>query len=257
MSDTFKLFEFNYSSFNLKPYLGNTGSSSQLLKDIILKLRETDFPSDKRIIDRFEKRSNSPKRKLIIVSHRFDDSGRRCFGKIALIKNKAPLLLGEGNIIEEIEKGQSKEFIEITNYVINYNVDSDPVIMFEYNYEGPRLSDFEFYIRQIAKEFKIAKNIKYILHLNSAYEQLDNTLINVFGINVKINSLEANKTNWLKSLQNIEDDTGFKDVRLEFFYKRVKDLNGVYYKNEKGLSFAKKLINWLKFDENNIEHLED
>ncbi|MBL7935712.1 MAG: hypothetical protein JNM51_07875, partial [Bacteroidia bacterium] len=154
----------------MKPYSGDSGTSSQLLKNIILKLNEDEFPSEKRIIDKHENRKNSVRRKLVIISNRFEDKGVRCHGRIALIKNKAPLVWGGKDIVEQIEKESNKQFIEITNYTINFSSDSEPIIMFEFNSEGPRLSDIEFYVRQIAKEFRLAKNIQTSLHLKTSYE---------------------------------------------------------------------------------------
>lgn len=258
MTNHYKQFEFNYASFSMRPYSGREGDSSRLLKDIVLKLRDKDFPNDKRVIDRYANRNTSPRRKLVIISNHYEDGGKRSFGKLALIKNKAPLIWSTGDIVEEIEKEENKEFIEVTNYVIHFSDTSEPVVMIEYNHEGPRLSDFEFYIRQIAKDFKIAKNITYSLHLNTNYNELDQDLSNVFGITVKVNSVTStDNSNWLNGLKFLNSEAGYKDVRLEFFYNRSKDREGKYLKNTRGLSFAKKIIGWLKKDNNNIDCLDD
>jgi len=257
MPEVYTVFEFNYASISLIPYSGQNGTSTQLLKNIIKKLNEEDFPKEKKVIDRFENRKNSIYRKLVIISNQFGDKGKRCFGKIALIKNKAPLLWGGKDIIEEIEKESNKEFIEITNYTIHFNETADPVIMFEFNSEGPRLSDIEFYLRKIAAEFKLARRIQSIIHLNTDYEQLGNEMQNVFALTVKVNSANTNKFNWFNALKNINDDSGFKDVRLEFFFKRNKESNGKYERNIRGTDFARNLLTWLKKDRKNIEYLDD
>jgi hypothetical protein len=250
-------FEFNYASFSLKPYSGHNGTSTYLLKSIINKLNEEDFPGEKKIIDRHKGRKNTTKRKIVIISNRFEKGGLRCFGKIALIKNKAPLLWSGKDIIEEIEKEENKQFIEITNYAIHFNENADPVIMHEFNHEGPRLSDIEFYLRQIASEFRLAKNIRSILHLRTDYEQLDKEMKNVFAVTVKVNSIYTNRYEWLKTLKNLSDDSGFKDVRLEFFYKRRKEKNGKYEKNIIGTDFARGLLGWIGKDKKNIAYLDD
>ena len=257
MTEAFTEFEFNYASISLKPYSGDNGTSTQLLKSTILKFNEDDFPNDKKIIDRHLNRENAVSRRLVLISNRFEEKGLRCFGKIALIKNKAPLLWGGKDIVEEIEKEKNKQFIEITNYVIHFNANADPVIMFEFNSEGPRLSDIEFYIRQIAKELRIAKNIQTSIHLKITYEQLDRELSNVFGVTVKVNSGHNNKCNWLKVLKDLNDDAGYRDVRLELFYNRLKDENGRFIKNVRGTDFARGIIEWLRRDKKNIEYLDD
>lgn len=258
MEQKYLEFEFNFASFSLKPYSGNHGTSSQILKQVILKLNESDFPSEKRIIDKHKNRKNTVSRKLVMISNSFSDSkGQRCFGKIALIKNKAPLLWGGKDIVEEIEKAQNKQFIDITNYTIHFSQTADPIIMFEFNSDGPRLSDIEYYIRQIAKEFNIGKNINTSLHLNITYEELDKQISNIFAVTVKVVTGHNNKVNWFKQLQKINEQTGYKDVRLEFSYNRIKDKVGAYKKNIIGLDFARGIIEWLKRDKNNIEYIED
>jgi hypothetical protein len=257
MTQTYTDFEFNYASFSLAPYSGETGSSSNLLKQVIQKLSDKDFPHDKKVIDRHINRKDTASRKLVIISNKFGENGTRCFGKIALIKNKAPLLWSGSDIVEEIEKEENKQFIEITNYCVHFSSGSDPIVMFEFNSEGPRLSDIEYYIRQIAKEFRLAKNIQTVLHLKISYEQLDSKLSNVFGMTVKVNSANNNKINWLKALKNINDDAGYKDIRLEFYYNRVKEQTGKFQKNIRGLDFARQIINWLKHDGKNIKYIDD
>jgi len=250
-------FEFNYATIRLKPYNGDNSTSSQLLKKIITILNSEDFPNSKKVIDRHENRANSVNRKLVIISNRLEEKGQRCYGKIALIKNKAPMLWGGKDIVEEIKKVTNQQFIEVTNYVINFNTNSDPIIMFEFNNEGPRLSDIEFYIRQIAKDNSLAKSTETSIHLKVPYEQLDKELNNVFSVVVKVNAVNNNKANWLKTLKNLNDDAGYKDVRLELFFKRQKDEKGNYARNIRGTDYARGIIEWLRKDKKNIEYLDD
>jgi len=257
MSENYADFEYNYASFNLVPYGKNNSSSSNLLRNIIQGLNREDFPSEMKIIDRHLNRKNTPSRKLVYISGRLEKEGRRCIGKIALIKNKAPMVWGGKDIIEEITKEKNKRFIEVTNFIINFNDDSNPVIMHEFNNEGPRLSDIEYYFRQVSKELRIAKYVNATLHLDSEYNNLDKDMSNIFELTVKVNAGHTNKLDWHKDLKQLNDSTGFSDVRLELFFQRKKETNGTYKKNILGLDFSRKMIHWLKKDKNNIEYLDD
>ncbi len=250
--------EFNYASLVLTPYVGNSGDSGQLLKSALFKVHSKDYPKDKLVIDRYKSRAGNTKRELVLTSHRILD--RRCiriFGRIALIKNKSPLLISNTNIIEAIEREENKKFVEVSSFMIHFSDTVDPVIMFEYNNEGPRLSDFVYYIRQILKENRIAKSIESSLHLKEDFNALDKQISNVFGIVVKVDASSINKLNWLKSLNNISSDTGFQDVRLEMFYKRTRNTQGVYEKNVRALDFARNILGWLRADKSNIEEVDD
>lgn len=261
MEPLYATYEFHYADFKLEPYAGSTRTSSQLLKDIIKKLGEPDFPAAKKEINRTENQTGAPKRRLVNISSPFEQQGKRCFGKLALIKNRAPMTLTGKDIIEEIENPQNKEFIEVTNYVINFNDNSNPVIMIEFNHSGPRLSDIEYYFRQIAREYKIAKAINNSLHLDTDYNKLDRELENVFNLTVKVNSTNLNynnRLNWLASLMNLKEAPGYKDVRLELFFQRQKDIRtGLFKKNVRALGFARAILEWLKKSDNNIEYVDD
>jgi hypothetical protein len=257
MQNSNQKFEFNYASFLLKPYKQFPGNSSTLLRNIIKKLNDPDFKGEERIVNRNENKKNSLDRKLVVISPHFEPRATMCFGKIALIKNKAPKIWGGADLIEEIEKPENKNFIEVTNYVIYFEEKGDPIIMHEFNSEGPRLSDIEFYLRQIAAKFKIAKAIKPILHIKTDYEQLGKSLRNIFSITVKVKSAFLKNNEWLLALQNLNDSAGYRDVRLEFFYKRIKDPNGKYTRNIKGTEFARNILSFLKKNRNNIKYLDD
>ena len=260
MSEKHLTIEFHYASIKLEPYSGSCNDSSRLLKNLIQKLNDKDFPNEKRIIDRFENRKGTVKRRLVHISSPFEQKGIRCFGKIALIKNKAPMVWGGKDVIEHIEKDNFKEFIEITNYVINFNENIEPIIMVEFNSDGARLSDIEFYFRQILKDYKISKSIKTKLFLDTDYNELDDNLTNVFSVVVKLDSnklIQSKKAEWYKSLKTLSDEAGYKDVRLELFYQRKKDSLGKYIKNIIGLDYARGIISWLKQSDKNIEYVDD
>jgi len=254
-------FEFQYASMHLEPYAANKGATSErLLKDIFEQMGSGNFPSEYRVIDKHENRTNTSPRKLVHISSPLSRGGLRCFGKIALIKNKDPMMWGGKDIVEEIQKDENSEFIEMTNYVINFNTDSDPIIMIEFNSAGPRLSDVEYFIRQVSKRYRIAKAINVIYHLELEYSDLNDKLTNIFDVKVKVDSIKHLKTKaapWYRPFIKMREETGYKDVKMEFFYGRSKEKNGTFIKNIRGLSYARSIIEWLKQDDKNIENLDD
>jgi hypothetical protein len=257
MNETVR-FEFNYASIVLIPYAGNKSSSNNLLKQLINKLNDTDFPNDSRILDRHKNHKNSAARNLVMISNHFTEKGTRCIGRIALIKNKNPIVWKGKDVIEEIKKEANQKFIDITNYIIHFSsIKDEAIIMHEFNSEGPRLSDIEYFLRQIATKFQIAKSVYLTLHLDTQFDDLAKNMTNIFGVTVKVKSSYSNQHLWLTSLKQLNDDSGFRDVRLEFYYKREKEPNGKYKKNVKGLDMSRNLLGWLKKDSRNIDYVED
>lgn len=256
------MFEFNYADLILEPYTGTKSTSAKLLKEVIQKCNERDFPPANKLIDRHRNRSNAERRRLVLISAPMEREGKRCFGRMALIKNKAPFLWKKGtDFVMDIEKEENQEFLEITNFSIDFTSKNDvPIIMVEFNHAGPRISDLEYFFRQIAKQYRIAKSIRYIPHLNVLYGDLSSKISNVFKINVKVNNgLLAQRTDrkWLQNLRNIKTETGFKEIAMELFFSRAKDESGKKIKNILGLEYARDMIDWLRKDRNNIDLIED
>jgi hypothetical protein len=251
-------FEFNYASINLLPYKNVQRSGNSLLKSILNKLNEEDIPSEKIIFDRHKEHKHSVPRQLVMISNSFGNKGQRCFGKIALIKNKNPKIWKGRDIIKEIEKEENGQFVDITNYIIHFLDNKDEaILMHEFNSEGPRLSDIEYYLRQVSQEFKIAKRINTTLHLDTNFADLEKQISNVFAFAVKVRSIDSNKHSWLKPLKNINDECGYRNLKLELLFKRNKDAGGKYAKNIKGLDLVRNLFSWLENDKKNLKLLED
>lgn len=129
--------------------------------------------------------------------------------------------------------------------------------MHEFNYEGPRISDIEYYFRQVGRNNNIAKYINYILNYDADLETLEKELENVFAINLKVNFGYNNRMTWLKSLQNLNDDTGYKDIRLKMHFNRTKLQNGSFDRNIRGTNLARDIISWIRNDSKNIDYLDD
>jgi hypothetical protein len=261
LSLQYAYYEFNYADIILEGYGKDQRDSSQLLKEIIRTLNDPNFKKDKRTIDRFKNRSGSEKRLLVHISAPFEKEGRRIFGKIALIKNKAIFLLdlNQADLIKEIEKPGNKEFVELTNYSITF--DPKPIIMVEFNSSGPRLSDIEYYFRQISKDMYIAKSVRTTLHLSIDYKRLSTNIDNIYGIAVKVKANEIYKSkdvDWHDGLKKLKDAAGYRDVKLEFLYPRITDPNtNKLNKNIIGIDFARSIIDWLTKKPENIENIDD
>ncbi|MBL4707068.1 MAG: hypothetical protein JKY48_01320 [Flavobacteriales bacterium] len=257
--ETHSKIEFHYCTLDLINLKGGVSSNSRLLKDILQKFKESDRPDDLVVIDRFKNQKGFKKRKLVQISARFGKGGTRCFGRMALIKNKAPQYWSGKDVIEAVDKPANKEFIEVTNYVIDFSSDSGPIMMVEFNDSGPRVSDIEFYFRKHSQHYKIARSISTTLHLEVEFSDLDSKLENIFEVVVKVNSskLIYNKANWFNQFRNLKTETGYKDVRVQLLYGYNKDPQGGYKKNTQGLDFARKILGWLKGDKHNIENVED
>jgi hypothetical protein len=250
--------EYNYCSYKLDPYANHIQSSSSLLKVIINKLQDSDRPSELIEIDRYANQKGTEKRNLIHLGVRWGTAGKRCFGQMALVKDGFLYTLQGKDVVEEVQKPQNSKFVRLTHYIIDFTSE-EPIMMIQFNSSGPRISDVTFYFRQISKYYKVATSIKHITHLKVDIDKLESQIRTVFEINVKVNSkksLSIGSSQWFKDFIGLNTKVGFKDVRMEYFFRR-KQNNGRYMINALGLDFARSIIAWLKNDQKNIDDLED
>lgn len=248
------VFEFHYASISMKPYSGNNQSATQLLKSIVGIINDPN--SKDRIIDRYARRAGPSSRELVILPLKYTRMGQRCVGRIILLRKKIPLTWKGKDTIEYIEKPENSSFIELTNFVIDFGV-SEPTIMVEFNSEGPRMSDVEYYLKQFSINNQIAKSLQFKIHLKTDYRKLDQNIRNVLSVIVKVKGAYTNRASWLTDLRKLSETTCYEDVRLELFFKRKKDSAGRYLKNIRGLEYARNIIQWINGDKTNIHYLGD
>lgn len=253
--------QYRYCSFELTCLVDGKGkSSADMLKKIIQSFKDKDRPPELFEIDRNEKRTGEESRRLVNVAARFGKEGKRVFGRIALIKNKAPQFLVGKDIVEEIKKPENSKFIEQTSYIIDFTSSEQPIMIFEFNSSGPRLSDITYFFRQHMQHFHIGRGIKHTEHLEIDTKGLDKRLKDVFSINVKVKAAEQTKygkAEWFKSLIGIKEETGYKDIRLDLSFARPNPNSLKKNVNIIGVNFARKLIQWTNLDKNNFKALHD
>ena len=253
---------FHYSDLELTPYAHNSNvTSNQIIKNIIQKLQEEAQAGRHFIEDRNKGRTASEKRLLVVLGVTFEARGERVYAKIALIKNKAPYLLSKKFDIDEVENISNKDFVEITNFIIDLR-STKPVMMVEFNSDGPRISDIEFYFRHIGKNFKIAKFCQTKIHVKGEIEEIISRLQNVFHIDLKVRVDKAIyykdiDSTYFSAITDLKNSYPYKDIKIEMGFGFQKNSSGQYKINMGGISFARKVFDFLSKKTENIDYVED
>jgi hypothetical protein len=266
MPETIEKFtDFHYCTITLDGYSSEELSQKKMLRAVFQEWRSIKAKSENFIFDRHKGwKAGTPKRRLLITSDRLSKKGKRCYGKIALINEKAPQFWSKtDNIVEEIEKEKNREFIQSSNFVIDFESGDYPICMFEYNHIGPRIPDFIWYLRQLIKlPVKVASGIKHALHTNTDIIGLEKSIRNVFRLDVQIqhSNLAALKDNDFKiisALKSISSESPFQDVQLNLNFGMVKNKNTSEYKrNIRALDLVRPMLHWFNQDEKNIDKLD-
>jgi hypothetical protein len=229
-------------------------NSSNLLKNLFNLLIDDRKNDTVHVIDRKEGESNDDKRNLLIFSLAYTEKGQRIKGKIALLRDKLPVFLNNRSDIDEIENLRDRKLAEITHFCVDFSK-KEPLIMYEFNSNGPRISDFEYYIRQLGKKKGIIKYSKASLRVKGEIEKLIKDIKNVSEIELKV---KITNTQFLKDVDNkfyscvtaLNDSHPFETIRFSTGFSRKKINYG-------GLDLTRKLLTFFKKNKNELDHVED
>lgn len=232
---------FNFFDLELTSYNDRVESSSKnMLKEIFDRINEDRIKNIFYVFDRKENENNTEKRDLLIFSLAYTKEGKRIKGRMALLRNKLPVFLNNESDIDEIENLQNKKLAEITHFCVDFNK-STPFVMIEFNSNGPRISDFEYYIRRFAKKFHIAKYVTASLRVKGEVDEILKNLKNIGEIDLKVKPENAQflkniDHSYYSSITALNSSHPYQSIRVTTSFSRKKINYG-------GLDLARKLLN--------------
>lgn len=181
--------KFNFFYLRFKPYNGlqSEYDSNTILKDVITFISNEKLKNRGYLIDRNYNRPNELPRELFMTNAVFMPRERRIRCSIALLRaGRVPQIKPEDNfeLIPIEEMGGS--IAEETNFFIDYSRKT-AVVCVEYNYHGPRISDIEYYLRNIARyKLRLSKSTEVGMYMDSSIDKTLNNLKNVLNIDIKL-----------------------------------------------------------------------
>ena len=247
----FHLFDFIMTSY---AHRGNL-PSNVLLRDVFDNLIEDKNLGKYHIIDKKEGESTSEKRDILIFSLVYTKGGSRIKGKMAVLRDKLPVFLSQQVDIDEIFfDPQNRKLAEITHFCVDLRR-IKPFVMFEFNSNGPRINDFEYYIRQIAKKKNIAKFCNASLRVKGDIDVILKDIVNVGEIEVKVKQentaiFKSVDDNFYSSIKALNHSYPFQTIRLSAGYSRKSINYG-------GLDLARKLLSFFSANVKKIDQVED
>jgi hypothetical protein len=110
-------------------------------------------------------------------------------GRIALLRNnRTPLVYNKDNYsISPLSELGDASIAETTHFLIDTS-GNYPIFFFEYNYHGPRISDIEYYIRQITnKVLRSSTACKASIHMSITIKDVLDNISDVLNFRIKAN----------------------------------------------------------------------
>src|SRR5690606_37807007 len=179
---------FHFYSLKFKPYAGlaDKHNSSTILKDTITYLMQELRNGQGHLIDKNRNRENEGARELFMTSAVFMHKERRIRCSLALLRSgRVPKI----KPVDEFKLVPIKTLgwiAEETHFFIDFSRNYG-VICLEYNYYGPRISDVEYYLRNVARDkLKLSKATEVNLYMSNTIDKTLENLKNVLNMQIKI-----------------------------------------------------------------------
>ncbi|SHF27678.1 hypothetical protein SAMN05444377_1065 [Flavobacterium fontis] len=221
--------EIKYQFFSLKftPLKGVRLNSKDITFNIITYISNKLMKENQgHLIDRHESRQGSQREIFMnraVIMHM--EKRIRC--SLALLRNgKVPLIKPKEEYklipISDTIKGS---IAEETHFFIDYSKNS-VIICCEYNHHGPRISDIEYYFRNVAhKVLKESKATEVSAYLDAPIDETLAKLKNVLNIDIKIAPQDLNKltqdvhNKYFSGMRNLSNILNPKFLRIEAYFQ--------------------------------------
>uniref|UniRef100_UPI003217B20E hypothetical protein n=1 Tax=uncultured Draconibacterium sp. TaxID=1573823 RepID=UPI003217B20E len=269
MSEPSQIIKFNFFDFSFTPKVENEKSdnSKSILKKCIDRINKEFTTTQKAIVvDRNEGRKDEESRNLFVrigaYSHR--DKKYKC--RIFLIRDaKLPTLVNKNNFrLTPLSLLGDHVIAETTHFYIDMKGQT-PVVCCEFNNLGPRISDIEYYFRQISsyQMLGISKACKAQIHMKMPINQVLESMSDVLKFRIK------SRPNRIKYLSKEVDDSFIANmnglagsveprvIRIDAFFRDRGNSNKTKKKNNLAISFTKKVLNALKDDNKVADDIDD
>ena len=242
----------------------STHTTTSILKDVFKYLRSERSNGNGLLIDRHAKQDKVEPRELYMVSHRILPKERRIRCSMALLrKGKQPKLKPKSKFKLIPLSSIGGDIVEETHFFIDFS-GSTCIICSEYNHNGPRLKDFEYYLRSIAgpSDLKIARSTELMVLYNSTLEQTLAKMQNVLSMDIKLKPTNLDKMDadvrktYYSSMVNIGKEFKPKFLRLKTYFQTPGSLAPVNI-NYEANDWFRGMLKVFRSKERNIKLFED
>lgn len=216
--------KFNFAQIELTPYAGNgLGGSSNTCRKVFNKLMEFRSQGEVKIFDKNKTNDDEP-RFIGVLQCVFDPKNDLLKGKMILLREKNPSLINDNYEFDHIKNLDNRKFVEVSHFCVNYK-HTTPLLMFEKSQNGPRLSDFSYFLRHFGKNTKLAKYCNIVPLINSISGDIIQRITAIDFIDLKVTerkreALKSVNKSYYSSANLINNTTPYKTIRIQTTYDK-------------------------------------
>lgn len=256
--------KFHFYRLKFTPYNNTKNETTHtILHQVITFLSQEQQAGRGILIDKHEDRGKESARPLFITNAVFMFKEKRIRLSMALLRTgKIPLLKPADKFLLVPFDTSKGEIAEQTHFFIDYNTDS-VVLCIEFNNNGPRLSDIEYYFRIVARDkLKLAKATEMEMYMDTSIDKTLADLKNVLNIDVKVQPQKLSKLDpllvgqYFTGISNLGQHVRPKYVKLEVMFQTPGRQYVSSEINKEGNKMFKEILNAFKTKPINMDAFE-
>lgn len=264
--DTKNLIPIKFHFYKLKftPYSHSKNETSHtILHQVVTFLSQEQQAGRGILIDKHEDRGKESARPLFVTNSVFMFKEKRIRFSIALLRTgRIPMLKPADKFLLVPLDTSKGEIAEQTHFFIDYNTDSI-VLCVEFNSNGPRLSDIEYYFRVVARDkLNLARATEIDLYMDTSIDKTLADLKNVLNIDVKVQPQKLSQLDpvivgqYFTGISNLGQNVKPKFVKIEVMFQTPGKQYISSQLNKEGNSMFTKILNAFKAKPTNMDAFE-
>lgn len=217
--------KFYFYRIKFSGYAGSNKSSSDITHEVMRFLSVEYKKGNGILIDKNESRQGS-QRPLFVTSATFMLKEKRIRGTLALLRSgKIPMVKPADKFeLVPLEKSTG-QIAEVTHFFIDYSTQF-PILCMEFNAEGPRVSDLEYYFRVVARDkLSIAKSTDLETFMDTPIDKVLEDFKNVLNFELKVQPAKLAQINtdlmgqYLSGISTLDQKLNPKFIKIEALFQ--------------------------------------
>lgn len=217
---------FHFFSIRFVPYNENENmTSTEILNKVITFISDQKVKHKGFIIDKHKNRTDAERRELFMNYGVFVIKDKRIKCSIALLRNGKQPMLKPADTFDLVPLDKASGSIaEQTHFYIDYSR-TPAIICVEYNHNGPRFSDIEYYLRVIAHEqLKLSKALNTSTLMEDNVEETLAKMRNVLKFEIKmqaekITQMDNDVKGYITAISSLGQKYKPKFVKVEALFQ--------------------------------------
>lgn len=214
-----------------------------------------------RLIDRHKTRKGVEQRVLFIPPSVTMLDKKRILGTIALLKNGRILVKPKEHFTLVPFDEASGEIYERAHFVIDFSTDNC-IICLEFNNSGPRMSDLEFYIKELAEEKEYARSTNVNAHMDLSIDKAISEISNVLQFTIKaepkkLTNLDLDEQGYLSGMNALAQKLKPKAFLIKAYFQNQGKKIGKNDLNPEATSMIKLFLSRFKKNPDKLDNFDN